>query len=203
MPGACALRVEARSNLLTDLVAQIRDAIEVRIDPATGRPLSFSKRLHEGDAHREFEVLYLWNAGTSRQDAGGGAPLFLAGGGRYDPLSVLYHFRYRPYAFAGTVAALPVSDGKRVGEARAVYVGRETLHMAGRFIDVLAFDYDQGGTDGLFRMAPGASVRLWVTNDAMRIPVLIRARIVIAGFQGEFTGMLLRAEQDGKTVLEF
>lgn len=201
--GACVLRVEARSNLLTDLVAEIRDLLEARVDPATGRSLNYHKRLHEGDARREFEVEYQGATGTLRREAGDGATVFLPAPWHHDPLSVLYHFRHRPFLYPGATAALPVSDGNVLGEARAVFTGRERAFVAGKYLDVLGFDFDQGGTDGLFRMAPGARVRIKVTDDARRIPVLIRARVVVAGFEGNFTGMLLRAVRDGQTVLEF
>ncbi len=203
LDGVCELAVTARSNLLTDLVAEVRDEVLARVDLATGRPLTYRKSLHEGRLRREYEVFHLWDAGTRRQEADGGPPVFLPAPGRHDPLSVLYHFRYRPFEVPGDEASLPVSDGRALGTARAVFRGRERTLIAGRWVRVLRFDFDQGGTDGLLRTAPGAVLRILVTDDALRIPVLIKGRVVIAGFEGEFTGMLLRARRGGELVLEF
>lgn len=199
--AGCMHRVTARSNLLVDLVATVRDEIVARTDCAGTRSIHYAKTMHEGSVHRDYSVRFEGGAAL-RVNRPDGSVERLETGPVLDPLSVLFWFRRQEYGAEGGQASVPVSDGRVLETARARFVGRERTAYGGRRIESLVFDVSTGRADGLFTMQPGAAMRIWVTDDALRIPLRLRARVVVAGFEGTFTATLLHAERDGRMVLE-
>ena len=41
---------------------------------------------------------------------------------------------------------------------------------------------------GVFRKSPNATLQVWITNDARRIPVRVKSKVVVGHFSREMTG---------------
>jgi hypothetical protein len=110
--------------------------------------------------------------------------------GSFDPLSAFY-FTRMAISIRQPRIERPVTDGKRsfIGNARVA--GRETITLSnGKRYDTLILEPKMGIFGGVFKESKGATLRVWVTADARRIPVQIKSKVNV----GSFTGELVSAE---------
>lgn len=107
--------------------------------------------------------------------------------GCFDPLSMLFLFRTKPLA-VGYEFAAPVTDGEKAVVGKARVVRRETVKVAAGEFDTFLVEPEIKEIGGVFRKSPDATLQVWITADARRIPVRVRSKVIVGSFSMELTG---------------
>jgi hypothetical protein len=89
----------------------------------------------------------------------------------------------------GTQIERPVSDGKKMVIGRARVIGKEKIEVPAGTFDTLVIEPDLRDVGGVFEKSPDAQIRLWLTDDAHRIPVRVESKVVVGYFVGELTSI--------------
>lgn len=181
----------ARTNEFADLFYKYRNRIDSFAAPDLSRSLGFTKQEQERSRIRNEEVHFDWGKMKTWLTEGDGEPRHGVDlvPGTVDPLSVLYAFRIRTLE-TGKVLEVPVSDGKKLTHGTARVVDREEITVHGQVYDCFVVEPDLKDLGGVFRKSPGASMRIWVTADELRLPVRVRSKVVV----GYFTADLIAVE---------
>ena len=177
-----------RTNAVVDAFYKVRDRIEAWTDAGMTRSLHYRKVQHEG-RHRMRDVVvdFDWQRALATYTNRGEvrAPIALLPG-TFDPLSALYFTRLADLSPTTTVER-PVTDGKKSVRGRARVVGRERIRVpAGTFAAVL-IEPDLCDVGGVFEKSPGGRIRLWLSDDARRIPLRVQSEVAVGHFVGELT----------------
>lgn len=181
-------RALAKSTPFIDTFYKVRDSIESWVDPGMARAWQYKKDQEEGTYVRNYLVRF--DAGGSvahRYSKGTLKNAVIVPYGCFDPLSMLFLFRTKPLA-VGYEFAAPVSDGEKAVVGRARVVRRETITVkAGKF-DTFLVEPEIKEIGGVFRKSPDATLQVWITADARRIPVRVKSKVVVGHFSMELTG---------------
>lgn len=146
------------------------DLIQLWLDPTTAAMGRMERILNEGSYHlrdtswvdETTDLLYF-----RRDTVALSEPLF-------DPIGAIYHFRYRDLAVGDTIR-INVFDGKHIRPFAVRVSGPVTKKVpAGKF-ECLALL--PTSLDGKKLTKSGDMLRIWLTNDARRLPVQIEQRI--------------------------
>lgn len=189
---AVQLVSRAQSNKFCDAFYKVRDLNESWIHARDFRSLGYSKRLREGEFFRDEWVLYdypsrSWLSRTTNKD---GSSAYRSGsipGAVQDILSSLYYIRGKPLE-VGSEITLDVNT--RENWPLVVKVLRRTRAKvpAGDFPCVLVEPFLR--QEGIF-VQKGKRMRVWLTDDARRIPVHLSVDV----FFGSVTASLTKIER--------
>ena len=104
-----------------------------------------------------------------------------------DALSALYYVRTQELKVGGSVWVENFTDGKSYSlEVRVL--GRETIEVeAGRFDCVVVEPIT--GTVGVFKNE--GRLKVWLTDDRVKLPVLMKSKILIGSISAELTSYRL------------
>lgn len=187
--GRSAYRLEcvARSNAAMDAVFKVRDRNQSWMDRESLCSLRFRQDMREGLFKRKVETAYdpttgrflyrKWRKGKEFV-YDGPSPTYMQ-----DVLSSLYFIRTRDLV-VGESVLVDANSGSNNWTLRVGVVARETVEVpAGRFV-CLKLEPVLAG-DGLFRSK--GRLEVWVTDDARRVPVLLRSRVTVGAFDAEMT----------------
>lgn len=179
----------ARSNSFVDLFYKVRDHIDAFTDINLTRSLLYKKKQREGDTNRDIVVRFDWENSTAvYTDRNRRKPPVAIAAGCFDPLSIFYYARTLDLE-TGRIFGRPVSDGKKcvIGQARVVQ--RETVEINGTAYDTVLLEPDLKDIGGVFQKSKDAKIKIWVTADHRRIPVMIQSKVVVGSFVGEIMRM--------------
>jgi hypothetical protein len=169
-------QLTARTTPFIDLFFKVRECIEGFI------PIDFSgsllyTRYARGKEKKEIQVNFFdWTAvytnfGKSRD------PIEIPPG-TLDPVSAFYWMRTCRFAL-GKTFAFPVTDGKKWFLQKGRVLKREQLDLAGTSFDTVVLALFATHFSGIFKKSPQARIRVWITDDARKIPVRIQVRVII------------------------
>jgi hypothetical protein len=185
---ALHFRALAQSLPFVDKFYKVRDSIESWVDPGVTRALLYKKDQSEGDYVRHYLVRFDGNGNVAyRYSKGALKNAVLIPLGTFDPLSMLFLFRTKELHVGMTFAA-PITDGEKSVTGTAKVVRRETIKTKAGEFDTLLVEPDVRNIGGVFRKSPDATLQVWITNDARRIPVRVKSRVVVGHFSMELTG---------------
>jgi hypothetical protein len=185
---AILFRAQAKSTPFIDTFYKVRDTIESWVDPGVTRGLEYKKDQEEGTYERHYLVRFDPNGNVAyRYSKGAFKNAVIIPTGTFDPLSMLFLFRTKPLA-VGYEFSAPVTDGEKVVNGRAKVVRRETIKTAAGEFDTFLVEPDVRDIGGVFRKSPDATLQVWITADARRIPVRVRSKVVVGFFSMELTG---------------
>jgi hypothetical protein len=155
-------------------------------DAATGCSHGIEKRLRQGRFVRDQRVAIDPVAGRAEiVDRGRPAVTFQIGPCVLDVLSAFYVARARGLPSSGDLS-VPVYDNGRVYDLVFEVVGRETLDLPpplGRRVPTLIVRPKVPPGAGLF--AQEGELKVWVTDDARRIPVRARTRVAVGSVSAD------------------
>ena len=150
-----------------------------------GLPEKYHITIREGRHSRDREyrfdyrtrlITYIDNERSERAEFALSAPVF-------DPLSSIYHIRTLPLA-VGKSTSVMVFDNKRIYAMEVRVLRREVVRTpAGEFSTIMVHPVMQG--EGFFSRK--GELYLWLTDDALRMPVQIRSKIKIGTITGQLT----------------
>lgn len=176
-PGSQLLLVNtAKSSKFITRFFPVDNRVESYVDAGTLAPQHFIFRRREGKKRNDFDVTFLHAEGKATGTKDGEAYAQAIPADTHDVLSCLYYFRSLPSLQPGARAAINIHHDKKNYKIEVVAEALERLNGAwgeGETIRLLVIMPFQG----LFLNE--GNIRLWVTNDARRLPVMMQAKVII------------------------
>lgn len=176
---------QVRSSKKVDVFYKVRDLSETWMDVGSLCTHQFHKIMNEGSYHREAESRFdqtggtfvYWNRGKGGQSTvQGKVPPFVQ-----DILTSLYYVRSRPLT-PGRDISVDVNSGGKTWSLRVEVLGKEKVKVpAGTFPCVHVRPLLAG--EGLFMQT--GKLEVWLTDDARRMPVLLRSKVWVGSFSAE------------------
>lgn len=174
----------ARSNEFLSVFYPVNNRAESLLDEEAGYPhrLLFNRR--EGRRKNDFEVIFDQTAHRATVTKDGTTETMEVPPGVQDTLSVVYFARTLPSLAVGSSTIIHVNHDRKNYRLELRIEGTERLKgTLGEFdtIRILAVMPFRG----LFLNE--GNIRVWVTNDAARIPVLMKAKVLIGSVSATLT----------------
>jgi hypothetical protein len=147
----------------------------------------FRMRFHEGPKVRDRSITFDHAAGTARykDHVTGEEATAAILPGTSDVLTAFYHARHLPVACGDTIS-LPVMDGRDPYLLEVKILKLEKLRTILGTVETMVVQ-PMVRSEGTFEGKPW--VRLWVTNDARRIPVKIQTKVTVGSVTATLTGI--------------
>jgi len=177
------LVTEARSNSFFSSFYRVEDRVESIMDATGLFPWRFQKNLREGSyrSDRQYELDQRQHLVVYKGDTIEIAPF------AQDALSTLFYVRSQPLEIGRSFYVDNFIDGKKYHlEVRVLE--RETITVeAGTFDCFVVEPITQ--SVGLFKHE--GQLKVWLTADRLRMPVLMKSKVVIGSIAVELTGYRL------------
>jgi hypothetical protein len=166
----------ARSSSMISKIYPVDNRVESTVDADTLLPSRMIFRRREGKRKNDFDVAFHQKEGTVTVNKDDKTETLTMPIGTHDAISCLYYFRSLPALEPGQSIFLNVHHDKKNYRLEVQVEGYETI--AGpwgdvKTIRVLAIMPFQG----IFLNE--GNIRVWLTHDARRLPVLMKAKVVI------------------------
>ncbi|OQW57239.1 MAG: hypothetical protein A4S17_12890 [Proteobacteria bacterium HN_bin10] len=176
-PGSQLLLVNtAKSSKFVTRFFPVDNRVESYVDATSLAPQHFIFHRREGKKKNDFDVTFLHAEGKAAGTKDGEAYAQPIPADTHDVLSCLYYFRNLPSLQPGARAAINIHHDRKNYKIEVVAEAIERLSGAwgeGETIRLLVIMPFQG----LFLNE--GNIRLWVTNDARRLPVMMQAKVII------------------------
>lgn len=175
----------ARSNEFVSAFYPVNNRVESLLDEEATYPHRLFFKRREGKRKNDIEVIFDQAAHKATVTKDGNTETMEVPPGVQDTLSVIYFARTLPALAVGSSAIIHVNHDKKNYRLELRVEGTERLKgPLGEFdtVRILAIMPFRG----LFLNE--GNIRIWVTNDAARVPVLMRAKVVIGSVNATLTG---------------
>ncbi len=174
------IQSKANSNRFFSSVYKVRDKITCYIDVETLYSRYFKKRLREGDYKKTVEIDFDHLAEEARYSNGETYPI---SSGVQDVLSAFYYVRNLDLE-VGKVYNVPAHSSRRTYDLNVIIHGRERVEVAAGTWDCFVVEPVIVG-EGLFKHE--GKLTLYISDDAQRIPVLIKTKVPVGSIKVELT----------------
>jgi hypothetical protein len=174
--AAFKLLTTARSNSAISKVYPINNRVESLIDAETLSPYRMTFLRREGKTRNDFDVTFRHQDRTVVDIKDGIAETTAIPPETHDLISCLYYVRSLPSMEPGSTVVLNIHHDKKNYRVEVKVEGLEQVQspwgriQAVRILVVLPFQ-------GIFLNE--GNIRVWLTHDARRIPVLMKAKVII------------------------
>jgi len=166
-----------------DALYKVRDRYETYVDVEGLFPWRFEQHIREGGYSRDFSAFFDQRKGKARTSEGAyDIPKYVN-----DIVSAFYYARTIDFSKMkkGESVHLENFYKDKTYPLDVVYKGRETISVkAGTFDCIILEPEIREG--GLFKSE--GNVVIWLSNDACRIPVKVKTKIIIGSIDAELTG---------------
>lgn len=166
-----------------DALYKVRDRYETYVDVEGLFPWRFEQHIREGGYSRDFSAFFDQRKGKARTSEGAyDIPKYVN-----DIVSAFYYARTIDFSKMkkGESVHLENFYKDKTYPLDVVYKGRETVSVkAGKFDCIILEPEIREG--GLFKSE--GNVVIWLSNDACRIPVKVKTKIIIGSIDAELTG---------------
>lgn len=166
----------ARSSPLVTKFYPVDNRVESIVDAAKLSPQRMVFRRREGKRKNDFDVTFRHVEGKVTSIKDGVADMLPIPPGTHDALSCLYYVRGLPSLAPGTSLIMNVHHDRKNYQLEARIEGIEKIKgpwgevEAVRVLAIMPFK-------GIFLNE--GNIRVWVTNDGRRVPVMMRAKVII------------------------
>lgn len=165
-----------------DWVYKVRDRYETYLDVEGIFPWRFEQHIREGSYSRDFSAFFDQRKGKAKTSEGEyDLPRYT-----HDIVSALYYARTLDYSNMKVDDRIHLQNfyKDKVYDLDVKYLGRETINVtAGKFDCIIVEPLVKEG--GLFKSE--GSIIVWLSNDALRIPVKVKTKVVIGSIDAELT----------------
>jgi hypothetical protein len=175
----------AKSNDFISAFYPINNRVETLLDEEAVYPYRLLFKRREGKRKNDIEAIFDQTTHRATVTKDGNTETMEVPPAVQDTLSVLYFFRAFPTLAVGSSTIIHVNHDKKNYRLELRVEGAERLKgPLGEFdtVRILAIMPFKG----LFLNE--GNIRVWVTNDAARIPVLMKAKVVIGSVNATLTG---------------
>jgi len=175
----------ARSNEFLSVFYPVSNRVETLLDEAAHIPHHLLFQRREGKRKNDIEVRYDQAAHKATVTKDGVTETLDIPPQAQDTLSIIYFFRTLPAIAVGASTFVDVHHDKKNYRLELRVEGIEKIRGplgecdTIRILAIMPFK-------GLF-MNEG-NIRVWVTNDAARVPVLMKAKVIIGSVTATLTG---------------
>jgi len=176
----------ARTNDFVSIFYPVNNRVESFIDEEALLPARLSFKRREGKRKNDIEVMFDQHAHVVTVTTDGVTETMAVPAYVQDTLSCLYAFRSLPLSAIGDRAGLDVYHDKKTYHLELQVEGFERMQTTLGAVDtirVLAVMPFRG----LFLNE--GNIRVWFTNDLARIPVLMRAKVVVGSISARLTSV--------------
>ena len=174
------------STGLVDKFYPVRDTVKSIVDSEEFGSLSFSLRSNRGKRTRERDMQADPAKGTVRVTVNGESRVYPVPERVQDALSSLYYLRTRGDLVVGRQIVVDVHDSGKTWAVEIQTLGRERISTpAGDFDTIKIVTHPR--YEGVF-MHKG-EIMIWLTDDARRVPVLMKSTISIGSIVATLTEM--------------
>jgi hypothetical protein len=174
------LRTRARSNTFFDAFYKVRDQADSYADADSLFARYFSKHLREGGYERDVEIHFDQINGVAYYPSGKESE---APPGTHDIITAFFRVRTLPLKVGETIDLLAHGD-KRLYTLEVRVLRRETIDTIFGRTDCIVVQ-PVITEEGLFNHS--GDLHVWFTNDARRIPVLMRASVPVGAIEARLT----------------
>jgi hypothetical protein len=172
------IQSKANSNRFFSSVYKVRDKVTSYIDVETLYSRYFNKRLREGDYKKSVEIYFDHMAEEARYTNG---EIYPISSGVQDVLSAFFYVRNLDLE-VGKVFHVPAHSSRRTYDLKVIIHGKEKVEVeAGTWNCYVVEPVIEG--DGLFKHE--GKLTLYITDDAHRIPVLIKTKVPVGSIDVE------------------
>lgn len=166
-----------------DALYKVRDRYETYVDVEGLFPWRFEQHIREGGYTRDFSAFFDQRKGKAKTSEGSyDIPKYVN-----DIVSAFYYARTLDYSKMkpGDKIHLENFYKNKTYPLDVVYKGRETVNVKAGSFDciILEPEIKEGG---LFKS--DGNIVIWLSNDACKIPVKVKTKIVIGSIDAELTG---------------
>lgn len=165
-----------------DWIFKVRDRYETYLDTEGLFPWRFEQHIREGSYSRDFSAFFDQRKGKAKTSEGEyNIPVYVN-----DIVSAFYLSRTFDYSNlkVGDKFHLKNFYKDKVYDLDVKYHGRETIEVtAGKFDCLIIEPLVQEG--GLFKSE--GSILIWLSNDALKVPVKVKTKVIIGAIDGELT----------------
>lgn len=182
--AAYGFEMTARSTETIDRIYKIRDRLESYADMEMTHSLLYKQKIREGGYRQNQLITFDWEKNELTYTSNNSKPRQVSiMPGTFDPLAAFYFLRLQPLTKVRSVEC-PITDGKRNVIGRAYIVGRETIKVGGRTYATIVLEPILDDVE-LFNADDSSGIRMWVTADARKIPVMVESRVALGFFRAE------------------
>ncbi|HTK69944.1 MAG TPA: DUF3108 domain-containing protein [Candidatus Eisenbacteria bacterium] len=184
--GRRAYRIvtKAESNSFVSKFYKVRDRAESFVDAESLYSVRFVKHLREGGYKKDVDIRFDQAAGKARYDDG---KTFDVPKRVHDVLSAFYYVRTVPLPDGATLS-IPTHDNDKTYEMVVKVHGREKVEVpAGKFDCVVVEPILK--SEGVFKSK--GSILVYLSDDARRIPVMVKSKIPVGAVTVSLTDMRL------------
>jgi len=174
------IQSKANSNRFFSSIYKVRDKVTSYIDVETLYSRYFNKRLREGDYKKTVEIDFDHLAEEARYSNGETYPI---SSGVQDVLSAFYYVRNLDLK-VGEVYKVPAHSSRRTYDLDVIIHGKERVEVTAGTWDCFVVEPVIVG-DGLFKHE--GKLTLYISDDAQRIPVLIKTKVPVGSIDVELT----------------
>lgn len=175
----------AKSSKFISRFFPVDNRVESTVDAETLAPQHFVFRRREGKKRNDFDVTFVHAEGKATGTKDGEAYVQTIPPDTHDVLSCLYYFRNLSSLQPGRRTILNIHHDKK----------NYKLEVVAEAIERLSGSWGEADTVRLLVIMPfqgiflnEGNIRVWVTNDARRLPVMMQAKVLI----GSIVAKLIR-----------
>jgi hypothetical protein len=162
----------AESNDFMSKIYKVRDRIDSLVDAEGLYSYRYRKHIREGDYKKDYDASYNPAAGRVKYSDGKSYEMTPFS---KDGLAAFYYVRFVPLEI-GRDVVIPHHSDKATGNIVVKVHRRESVEVpAGRFTCIVIEPVMAAG--GIFKNS--GNLTIWVTDDARRIPVLMKSKIPV------------------------
>ncbi|MEM9024132.1 MAG: DUF3108 domain-containing protein, partial [Bacteroidota bacterium] len=169
------------SNRMFDLFFKVRDRYETYLDKEGVFPWVFVRRINEGGYKKKQDYTFLQNQEIVNNGKG---TVYAVPHGVQDMISSFYYARTLDLSSAkqGDIFSVPTFVDNEYYVLRIKYLGNETIKVKkGKFNCMRFVPVVQKGR--IFKEEEDMMV--WITNDANKIPILAKAKVLVGSVKME------------------
>lgn len=165
-------------------IFMISNRVESYTDTCMAHALLYKER-NSGTAEQDVTVTFDWKKREAQYSCNGQKhrPSTLLPGA-FDSLSVLYALRLIDLKGVREFS-IPVSDGFACVAVNAKMLGKQKVRVEGGEYDAYVIEPQLAGFPRIFTTLSGATVQLWISADARRLPVKIMCDMPLGSFKAE------------------
>ncbi|MDX8393361.1 MAG: DUF3108 domain-containing protein [Mariprofundales bacterium] len=177
----------AKTNSFFDMFKKVRDQIVSEAICIDGKKQStlFDIKQLEVKYKADKKTRFLWQENKVSYTHNGKAEMFDVPAGYLNVMDAFFHTRSLALK-KGDVLRLPVFDSRKIYEVEVRVIGREVLRdpVTRKYIPCLIIE-PKLKTEGIFSSV--GTMKIWLTDDARRLPFKLTAKIKIGRIIGRLT----------------
>lgn len=173
---ALQLLTTARSSALLSTFYPVDNRVESTVDAETLVPQRMMFRRREGKRKNDFDVTFRHAEGTALSIKDGAADTIPIPPATHDALSCLYYLRTLPTLVPGSSVVINIHHDRKNYRLEVRVEGLERVKAPWgevetvRVLAIMPFK-------GIFLNE--GNIRVWLTNDVRRVPVMMKAKVII------------------------